>query len=302
MMLGSLGLIIGTASDLLSIIQYAIQFAKFVSPQVRRALESTERELSRAGSGLSTAEAEAVLLRKLREQLPDDRVQPALSDLTVVFELLQGASKSFSMYAEKGQLPDHAAILSGMISTLERKLWSWRCFPEWGIKLPYTRGPVPDHVRPADILLLPAEHLGKSLAHYKPISEVLDSGWRSASWCYSAHLTTRPCTGDPSFDVVLTRGGYATTRSYLGVDYQALNRINLLVGWDPGRVSLKFCCVKISDDECKVVRLQLSQDGFVSMASAILDDAVNYARRVRGEIESTGSFLDAARRRLLGKS
>lgn len=300
-MLGSLGLIIGTASDLLSIIQYAIQFAKFVSPQVRKALEMTERELSRAGPGLSTAEAEAVLLRKLREQLPDDRVQPALNDLSVVFELLQGASKLFLMNAEKGQLPDHAVILSGMISRLETKLWGWRCFPEWGVKLPNAKGPVPDHVRPADILLLPAEHLGKSLARYKPVSEALDPAWRSVSWYYSAHLTTRPYSGDPSYDVVLTRGDYATIRSYLGVDYRALNRINLLVGWDPGRVSLKFCCVKISDDECKVVKLQLSQDGFMSMASAVLDDAVQYARRVRGGIESTGSFLEAARRRLLGK-
>ena len=302
MMLGSLGLIIGTASDLLSIIQYAIQFARFVSPQVRKALEMTQRELSRAGSGLSPAEAEAVLLRKLREQLPDDRVQPALNDLSVVFELLQGASKLFLMNAEKGQLPDQATILSGMISRLEGKLWGWRCFPEWGVKLPNTKGPVPDHVPPADILLLPAEHLGKSLSRYKPVSEALDPVWRNASWYYSAYLTTRPHSGDPSYDVVLTKGDYTTTRSYLGVDYQALNRINLLVGWDPGRVSLKFCCVKISDDECKVVKLQLAQDGFVSMASAILDDAVSYARRVRGEIESTGSFLDAARRRLQGKS
>jgi hypothetical protein len=143
---------VNSIASALTLIDYTIRLLKFLSPQVRHALQDAQAELSHIDSNSPADTAQGIVSVALQRRLSALDAKLAERELTHIMDVLYPLVGILEDSQKYERVPEYGAAINPVLKAIQSKLEMWRCFEVWG----YSKGLVEFR------LLLPAPHLSAS--------------------------------------------------------------------------------------------------------------------------------------------
>jgi len=266
---------IGTLAALISLIDYMIRFAKFLSPPEKQALGEAREKIIKLNPASSVEQAKPILYQAIQQHLPDTQVEIAMEDLSLGLEALEQYAMGLNT-AMGTAIPAYGSGLAYLCRFIGKQFTEWRCFEAWGRNL-VSRGGVR-----YELILLPMPYSDQAIKHNLGGNKLLLKSSRFGSWYYYANKGKNQ----------ISPGNFMFT------NFRFYNETLLQ------STHLRFEDYDFSIDRMKgkrvpyseIVRGRLNAEIAEQLAAGFLSDLIDYSRRVRGEVQKS----DTVKSRLSG--
>jgi len=131
----------GSLASMLTLIDSAIKFWRFLSPKARQALQEARDHLSSDGN-TSSSQAQKILLQTLHAYVSPEEVESISSDITHANEVMTPMVNVLENSRVKEVHPEYGWALTLVVNAAYSKLKSWRCFNAWAHEFETYYGPI----------------------------------------------------------------------------------------------------------------------------------------------------------------
>jgi hypothetical protein len=265
---------IGTIAALLSFIEFMLRMANSYSPMEKRALREAQAKIKSLQPTAPVTHAKAIFSDAIHKHVPEPEVEIAEEDLSLGLEALRLYKIGLGS-AEQKTLPTYGKGLGFLYRFAGDKLIDWNCFEAWGTKL-LSNIPQEDGFR-TEYIFLPMLHTEKVIKRTQAIVAKIPKQHRSGRWyCGGCRINSLPCT---LTQLALTQGKYVANEYYQTLQMCSLNfhDYEFELSFPKGFINFEKNQITITAKDSE------------NLAAGLLNDLIDYSRRVRGEIHRSES-------------
>ena len=276
---------INTVSSLLTLIDYALRFAKYISPSLRKVLNEAQKNLSQAETPQKELLTKELFTFSSRKHLPKSELETASLDLQYIVEAIHASLSHSSVTLRADSLPWYGTILGNLLNHLANKIDNLGCFERWGTYFGYTPD-VDTNFR--GVKLLPANSCTSMLR------KTLNVGKSVRLNLYSSKVYFVKDGIKPRDELVVTnlklltnpQNNYEKYLEKVFLSFPLLSEVSIV------DVPGKFINGMFQPN---LNQTPISATDFELLYSGLLNDLVQYAHLVRAENKQVHSFIDKIR-------